>query len=87
MPDYKPNRNAANPQEAYWVGLMNACGYRTEDLKKPVIGIANSYTDVNPGHKPFKQLVESVKEGIWAAGGVPGAVSYTHLTLPTTPYV
>ncbi|WP_307253033.1 dihydroxy-acid dehydratase [Moryella indoligenes] len=51
---------------------MNACGYRTEDLKKPVIGIANSYTDVNPGHKPFKQLVESVKEGIWAAGGVPG---------------
>ena len=24
--------------------------------KKPVIGIANSYTDVNPGHRAFKQL-------------------------------
>ena len=64
-------RNPDNPQEGYFVGLMNACGYRTEDLKKPIIGIANSYTDVNPGHRPFKQLVEFVKEGIWTAGGVP----------------
>ena len=67
----KINRDPGDPQNAYWVGLMNACGYRTDDLKKPVIGIANSYTDVNPGHRPLKQLVEFVKEGIWAAGGVP----------------
>jgi len=60
-----------DPQQAYYVGLMNSCGYRTEDLKKPVIGIANSYTDVNPGHRAFKELVNFVKEGIWAAGGVP----------------
>lgn len=68
-------RNVADPQEAYYVGLMNACGYRTEDLKKPVIGIANSYTDVNPGHRAFGELVKFVKEGIWAAGGVPAEFS------------
>ncbi len=68
---WRGNHDPGNPQEAYFVGLMNACGYRTEDLSKPVIGIANSYTDVNPGHRAFKELVQYVKEGIWAAGGVP----------------
>ncbi|MBQ7535669.1 MAG: dihydroxy-acid dehydratase [Stomatobaculum sp.] len=71
MEQWKGNRDPANPQEGYFVGLMNACGYRTKDLKKPIIGIANSYTDVNPGHRPLRQLAEFVKEGIWAAGGVP----------------
>lgn len=68
-------RDIADPQEAYYVGLMNACGYRTDDLKKPVIGIANSYADVNPGHRAFGELVRFVKEGIWAAGGVPAEFS------------
>jgi dihydroxy-acid dehydratase len=58
--------------EAYYIGLMSASGYRKKDLAKPVIGIVNSYTDVNPGHKPFYELVKYVKEGIWAAGGTPG---------------
>lgn len=26
---------------------------------------------MNPGHKPFKELVNYVKEGVWAAGGTP----------------
>lgn len=68
---WKGNRDPDHPQEGYYVGLMNACGYRTKDLYKPVIGIANSYTDVNPGHRGFRELVTYVKEGIWAAGGTP----------------
>ena len=57
--------------QAYYVGLMQACGYREKDLRKPVIGVVNSATDVNPGHKAFYELVKYVKEGIWAAGGSP----------------
>ncbi len=57
--------------DAYYIGLMQSVGYRQEDLKKPVIGIVNSWNDVNPGHKPFKELVNYVKEGVWAAGGAP----------------
>ena len=60
-----------NMSDAYYVGLMAAAGYRNEDMKKPIIGIVNSWNDVNPGHKPFKELVNYVKEGIWAAGGAP----------------
>lgn len=67
MESWKGNRTPSNPQEGYYVGLMNACGYRTKDLEKPVIGIVNSFTDVNPGHRAFKELVGYVKEGVWAA--------------------
>ncbi|QDR81544.1 dihydroxy-acid dehydratase [Sporomusa termitida] len=67
-----PKRGNENDMmEAYWIGLMSSSGYRKKDLAKPVIGIVNSYTDANPGHKPFAELVKYVKEGIWAAGGTP----------------
>ena len=60
--------------EAYYRGLMHAVGYRRSDLDKPQIAVVNSWTDVNPGHQPLKELGQRVKEGIWAAGGSPGEV-------------
>ena len=57
--------------DAYYQGLMASVGYRREDIDKPLIGIVNSWNDVNPGHKPFRELAQYVKEGIWAAGGTP----------------
>lgn len=57
--------------QGYYVGLMQACGYCDEDLRKPVIGIVNSYTDANPGHKPLRELARYVSEGVWAGGGTP----------------
>jgi dihydroxy-acid dehydratase len=58
--------------EAYYRGLMHSAGYRRKDLDKPIVAVVNSWTDVNPGHLPFKYLVDRVKEGIWAEGGTPG---------------
>ena len=58
-------------ENAYYNGLMGAVGYRGKDLKKPVIGVVNSWNDVNPGHRPFRELAQYVKDGIWAAGGTP----------------
>lgn len=57
--------------EAYYIGLMSSVGYRKKEFNKPVIGVVNSWNDVNPGHKPLAQLAGNVKEGIWAAGGTP----------------
>ena len=69
-------------------------GFTGEQLGKPIIAIANSYTNATPGHFVLKQLCESVKEGIIKAGGTPMEfstvapvpcwellipVSYTHL--------
>ena len=58
-------------QRAPHRSLLRACGLDDEDFKKPFIGIANSFTDIVPGHIHLKELVEFVKEGIIAAGGVP----------------
>jgi len=54
---------------------MHSCGYRDKDIRKPIIGIVNSYADVNPGHKPLRELAQAVKEGIWCAGGAPAEFS------------
>ena len=51
--------------------LLRACGLNDEDMKKPFIGIANSYTDIVPGHIHLKDLVKTVKDTIRAEGGVP----------------
>ncbi|MDD5503067.1 MAG: dihydroxy-acid dehydratase, partial [Candidatus Thermoplasmatota archaeon] len=40
-------------------------------MEKPVIAIANSWTDVVVGHAHLRELAQSVKDGIRAAGGTP----------------
>ncbi len=49
---------------------LRAMGLLDEDIEKPFIGIANSYNAMHPGHMHLRELAESVKEGIWGAGGV-----------------
>src|SRR6476469_6850471 len=47
-------------------------GYDADDYKgKPVIGIINTWSDINPCHTHFKQRVEEVKRGVWSSGGFP----------------
>jgi len=55
------------PQRAIWKCL----GVTDEDLSKPFIAIANSFAETVPGHMHLNRLVEFVKAGIRAAGGVP----------------
>ena len=51
--------------------LLKALGLTDEELKNPLIGIANSFNETIPGHMHLKQLVQSVKDGIRNAGGIP----------------
>jgi len=51
--------------------LLRACGLKDDDFNKPFIGIANSFTDVVPGHIHLNKLAQKVKEGIIANGGIP----------------
>jgi len=51
--------------------LLYALGCTREDIGKPFIGIVNSFTDIVPGHIHLRQIAESVKDGVRAAGGVP----------------
>jgi dihydroxy-acid dehydratase len=51
--------------------LLKADGLTDSDFSKPFIGVANSYTDIVPGHIHLQRLGAAVKEGILSAGGVP----------------
>ncbi|MGB9729475.1 MAG: dihydroxy-acid dehydratase [Thermoprotei archaeon] len=51
--------------------LLRAIGLTDNDFNKPIIGIANSYSEFVPGHLNLRKLVDAVKEGIREAGGVP----------------
>ena len=43
----------------------------TPDADRPVIGIANSASDLNPCNLPLAELADAVKDGVRAAGGLP----------------
>ncbi len=51
--------------------LFKALGFTNQDLEKPLIGVVNSYNTIIPGHMFLNNIVNAVKEGILAAGGVP----------------
>ncbi|MGC8965732.1 MAG: dihydroxy-acid dehydratase [Caldimicrobium sp.] len=51
--------------------LLRALGFDDEDLRAPLIGIANSFNEIVPGHIHLRTLVEAVKAGVRQAGGVP----------------
>ena len=47
-------------------------GYDIAELsQKPLVGIVNSQTDINPGHMHLDTIANRVKEGVHAAGGIP----------------
>ncbi|MEU0542766.1 dihydroxy-acid dehydratase [Nocardia sp. NPDC005978] len=59
-------RNAAGARS-----LWRATGLTDSDFGKPIVAIANSYTQFVPGHVHLKDVGEIVAEAVRAAGGVP----------------
>ncbi|NLE46386.1 MAG: dihydroxy-acid dehydratase [Chloroflexi bacterium] len=51
--------------------LFYATGLTEEELSRPLIGVANSYNEVVPGHIHLDKIAEAVKAGIRIAGGTP----------------
>jgi len=51
--------------------LFKAIGYTDEELRRPLIGVANSFNEIIPGHVHLRQITDAVKAGIRMAGGTP----------------
>src|SRR6202012_822800 len=51
--------------------MLKAIGFTDEDLKKPIIGIANTWIETMPCNFNLRELAEHVKAGVRAAGGTP----------------
>jgi len=65
------NKTTKDRLHPYARALYRAAGLSKQDLDRPLIGIANSYTDANPGHAHLNRLAKHVKAGVKAAGGTP----------------
>lgn len=55
----------------YYRATLKSMGFTTEDLKRPIIGIANAWSECVPGHFNLRQVAQRVKDGIYRAGGTP----------------
>ena len=70
MPKYRSRTTTHGRNMAGARGLWRATGMKDEDFGKPIIAIANSFTQFVPGHVHLKDLGQLVAGEIEAAGGV-----------------
>jgi len=70
MPHYRSRTSTHGRNMAGARGLWRATGMKDEDFGKPIIAVANSFTQFVPGHVHLKDLGQLVAGEIEAAGGV-----------------
>lgn len=51
--------------------LLKADGYNDEQMRRPFVGVVNSFNEVAPGHMHLQTIARAVKDGVLAAGGTP----------------
>src|SRR3954447_15448564 len=59
------------PSRAAARSFLRGVGFSNEDLHKPLIGIANTWTEIGPCNFHLREMAEHVKAGVRAAGGTP----------------
>jgi dihydroxy-acid dehydratase len=71
----EPKLNSAaltqGPSRAGARAMLKAVGFTDEDLKRPLIGVANTWIEIGPCNYHLRELAAQVKQGIRAAGGTP----------------
>lgn len=56
-----------SPHRSLFMGM----GYTSEQLKKPLVGIVNSFNEAVPGHYHLDKIARAVKDGVLSAGATP----------------
>ena len=73
MADLKKNSRAITdgPNRAPARSMLKAVGFTDDDLRRPIVGVANTWIEIGPCNFHLRRLAAKVKEGIRAAGGTP----------------
>jgi dihydroxy-acid dehydratase len=79
MPDPQPGRSRAITSGSHLSGshraparaMLKAVGFTDDDLRKPLVGIANTWIEIGPCNLHLRRLAAAVKEGVRAAGATP----------------
>ncbi len=67
----KSDRAKKGIERAPHRSLFKSMGYTDTEINRPLIGIANSVNNIVPGHIYLDKVVDSVKAGVYMAGGTP----------------
>jgi dihydroxy-acid dehydratase len=67
----RSNPLTTGPHRAPARAMLKAVGFSDADLKKPLIGVANTWIEIGPCNYHLRDLAVHVKNGIRAAGGTP----------------
>jgi dihydroxy-acid dehydratase len=70
-PRSKSRAITEGPDRAPARAMLKAIGFTDEDLSRPLVGVANTWTETMPCNFHLRRLAERVKEGIRAAGATP----------------
>src|SRR3954462_8261083 len=68
---FQPNPLTTGAHRAPARAMLKAVGFTDADLKKPLIGVANTWIEIGPCNFHLRELAVHVKDGIRAAGGTP----------------
>src|SRR4051794_19532818 len=75
MSDNAPTKQSdvlvRGPHRAGARAMLKAVGFDDEALKKPLIGVANTWIEIGPCNLHLRELAAAVKEGVREAGGTP----------------
>src|SRR4051812_27935421 len=74
MPQLQKRRSSAITEGAHRAparAMLKAAGFSDDDLRKPIIGVANTWIEIGPCNYHLRELAASVKDGIRRAGGTP----------------
>ena len=66
---YRSKKILNKPEWCINRSVFKSLGYSNDDLDKPIIGIANAWNELVPGHANLRQVAEWVRKGIYKAGG------------------
>jgi dihydroxy-acid dehydratase len=70
-PKHKSTALTEGPSRAPARAMLKAVGFSDADLHKPLVGIANTWTEIGPCNFHLRRLAAKVKEGVREAGGTP----------------
>jgi dihydroxy-acid dehydratase len=69
--NWRSRKMLERPEGSQHRAYIKSMGYSDYDLDRPLIGIANSWNNICPGHANLNRVSEYVKQGIFQAGGTP----------------
>src|ERR1700716_1954719 len=70
-PRHKSRTLLEGPDRAPARAMLKAMGFDGEDLRRPLVAVANTWTETMPCNFHLRRLAGAVKEGIRTAGGTP----------------